>query len=111
MRFALKLVSLGLMLMAASIGSAVISNASDASFDSWLVDFRSEAKSQGISDNVLDAALRGAKPIMRVIELERELHFANKVLMRRAVRFPWKFKRDTSLVNGVRCRIDVCQGA
>lgn len=75
MRFALKLVSLSLMLMAASIGSAGTSNASNASnasFDSWLVDLRAEAKSRGISDNVLDAALGDAKPIKRVIELDRK---------------------------------------
>ena len=69
MRFALKLFSLSLLLMLASIGHA---GASDTSFDSWLANLRAEAKSRGISKNVLDAALGGAKPIKRVIELDRK---------------------------------------
>ena len=67
MRFALKLFSLSLLMMSTSIGHA---GASDASFDSWLANLRAEAKSSGISKNVLDAALGSAKPIKRVIELD-----------------------------------------
>ena len=35
------------------------------------IDLRKEAKALGISDNVLGAALGNAKPIKRVIELDR----------------------------------------
>ena len=69
MGFAIKLFSLSFLLMSASIGNA---GANDASFDSWLANLRAEAKSRGISKNVLDAALGGAKPIKRVIELDRK---------------------------------------
>ncbi len=46
-------------------------SASDAGFDQWLKDLRKEAKSLGISDRILDAALGDAAPIKRVIELDR----------------------------------------
>jgi len=46
--------------------------ASDQSFAQWMSDFRVEAKERGISDRVLDAALGNAKPIKRVVELDRK---------------------------------------
>ena len=45
--------------------------AADQPFDEWLVELRAEARSKGISDSTLDAALNGAAPIARVIELDR----------------------------------------
>jgi membrane-bound lytic murein transglycosylase B len=45
--------------------------ASEVDFDQWLGDFRKEAKSVGISEKVLDAALGNVTPIKRVIELDR----------------------------------------
>ena len=48
-----------------------LAGANETGFDQWLIDLRKEAKSLGISDKVLDAALNGAAPIKRVIELDR----------------------------------------
>jgi len=41
-------------------------------FQSWLADFRREAKGLGISDRTLDAAFIGVEPIPRIIELDRK---------------------------------------
>ncbi|MCK5166701.1 MAG: lytic murein transglycosylase, partial [Rhodospirillaceae bacterium] len=40
-------------------------------FSQWLVDFKNEASTKGISKKTLDSALTGLKPIPRVIELDR----------------------------------------
>ncbi len=40
-------------------------------FEEWLAELKVEAKSRGISEAFLDRALRGIKPITRVIELDR----------------------------------------
>jgi membrane-bound lytic murein transglycosylase B len=40
-------------------------------FADWLMDLRTEARLQGISDRTLDSALAGLKPIPRIIELDR----------------------------------------
>lgn len=42
------------------------------SFQDWLKDLRSEARSAGVSEATLDAALTGLQPIDRVVELDRE---------------------------------------
>ena len=47
-------------------------NANEPTFNQWLVEFRKEAKTLGISDYVFDAALGDAVPIKRVIELDRK---------------------------------------
>ncbi|MFC1673272.1 lytic murein transglycosylase [Pseudomonadota bacterium] len=63
-----------------------------ASFDAWLVDFRTEAAGKGISQGILDAALTDLKPIPRVIELDR-----------RQPEFTWTFREYMSrLVNDAR---------
>ena len=62
-------ICLCLIILAASISSMAIANEID--FDQWLADFRKEARSLGISNKVLKAALGNAKPIKRVIELDR----------------------------------------
>jgi Membrane-bound lytic murein transglycosylase B len=54
-----------------SLTSSVV-KANDLTFDKWLTDFRKEAKLNGISQRILDAALGNAKPIKRVIELDRQ---------------------------------------
>lgn len=41
-------------------------------FQTWLKGVRAEASKKGISDKTLDAALKGVKPIGRVIELDRK---------------------------------------
>jgi membrane-bound lytic murein transglycosylase B len=43
----------------------------DKDFADWLVRLRAQAKSQGVSDETLDSALTGLKPIQRVIDLDR----------------------------------------
>lgn len=40
-------------------------------FDTWLAGFRTSAQAQGISPATLDAALTGAQPVTRVVELDR----------------------------------------
>jgi membrane-bound lytic murein transglycosylase B len=40
-------------------------------FDVWLSSFREEARAMGISEETLDAALSGIRPIQKVIELDR----------------------------------------
>jgi membrane-bound lytic murein transglycosylase B len=42
------------------------------SFDQWLVVFKNEARSQGITDQTLERAFANVKPIPRVIELDRK---------------------------------------
>ncbi len=53
-----------------------VSNAHNAHasqpFDQWLNGVRSEARSKGISDNTLNEALQGVKPVARIIELDRQ---------------------------------------
>ncbi|MDC3234718.1 lytic murein transglycosylase [Candidatus Puniceispirillum sp.] len=62
-------ICLCLLILAASISPPA--NANETDFDRWLTDFRKEATSLGISDKVLDTALGNARPIKRVIELDR----------------------------------------
>ncbi|MFW6081271.1 MAG: lytic murein transglycosylase, partial [Desulfosalsimonas sp.] len=42
----------------------------DQVFSDWLEELRREARGQGISDETLDASLRGIEPVVRVIELD-----------------------------------------
>lgn len=42
-----------------------------APFSQWLDDLRREAEAKGISGNFLDIALKGVRPIKRVVELDR----------------------------------------
>ncbi len=44
----------------------------DEKFDKWLVDFKKDAKSKGISEETLNEAFTGVKPIARIIELDRK---------------------------------------
>ena len=41
-------------------------------FGAWLADLRKEARGQGISDRILDAAFAGVEPIPRILELDRK---------------------------------------
>ena len=41
-------------------------------FEQWLTSFKQEARSQGISDTILDQTLTNLKPVPRVIELDRK---------------------------------------
>ena len=64
------------------------------SFDAWLAEFRTEARSKGISDQTLDAAFADVTPIPRVIELDR-----------RQIEFTMKFDQYLGhVVNGTRIR-------
>ncbi|MEE2659124.1 MAG: lytic murein transglycosylase [Candidatus Latescibacterota bacterium] len=49
----------------------VASPVQSASFDDWLVELRTEAREQGISQNTLDGALAGLQPLPRVLILQR----------------------------------------
>ena len=60
-----------LCLIIVAVSISPLASAKETGFDQWLIDLRKEAKSLGISDKVLDAALNGATPIKRVIELDR----------------------------------------
>jgi membrane-bound lytic murein transglycosylase B len=59
-----------LALLFAAVSEPV--RAESASFGDWLKVLRQEAKSKNISASTLDAALKGLKPIPRVIELDRK---------------------------------------
>lgn len=48
-----------------------VTAAPSQSFELWLDGVRAEAKTRGVSDRILDAALEGVQPIPRVIELDR----------------------------------------
>lgn len=63
--------SVALAAMSAVTWLASAAAAQDIAFDQWLADFRVEARSAGISDATLDAALTGIQPIGRIIELDR----------------------------------------
>jgi membrane-bound lytic murein transglycosylase B len=57
------------MLLIFSVSS--ISSYALESFDDWLAGLRTDAIARGISVDTLDAALKGLKPVPRVIELDR----------------------------------------
>jgi membrane-bound lytic murein transglycosylase B len=63
------------VMLAWSAGAAVAADQDAVTippgFDPWLVELRAEARSQGIRDSTLDAALAGVSPIVRVVELDR----------------------------------------
>ncbi len=52
--------------------SSGTSHANEGSFESWVKEFKKEAKNKGISDDVVDKAMAGVKPIPRIIELDRK---------------------------------------
>lgn len=68
--------------------------AATQSFDDWLVELRAEARSIGISEQTLDAALAGAQPLPRVIELDRNQPEFSLTLAEYMDRFvsPWRRK-------------------
>ena len=58
----------GALLLLAFVSPAV---ADDTAFDQWMLDLRAEARSVGISEATLDAALTGVKPAPKVVKLDR----------------------------------------
>lgn len=63
-----------LMLVLAAVAlrpAAAESPTAAAGFDSWLKQFKSEARKQGVPDKLLADAFAGVQPIDRVIELDR----------------------------------------
>lgn len=52
-------------------GGALAQSSDPPSFSAWLDGVKQEARSQGIGEATLDAAFRDAKPIERVLELDR----------------------------------------
>jgi membrane-bound lytic murein transglycosylase B len=68
------LLCLGLALsvpLPALVSLAPVSAQAAQPFDAWLEDLRAEAAGRGVSQEILDAALKDAAPIPRVIELDR----------------------------------------
>lgn len=63
---------LGSILVALLLGISLPAAAQPKDFPSWLVELRSEAQAHGIAESTLDAALAGAQPLPRVIELDRK---------------------------------------
>ncbi len=51
---------------------APLSAQADDKFNAWLVSFKKDAASQGISKEIIDKAMVGVKPIPRIIELDRK---------------------------------------
>ncbi|MEQ8585959.1 MAG: lytic murein transglycosylase [Thalassobaculaceae bacterium] len=64
---AIALIALGMLLT----GLSAPARASDQAFSAWLDGVREEAAARGVSEDILDRALSGVKPIPRVIELDR----------------------------------------
>lgn len=54
------------------VSSQALYGGQTAGFDIWLKELRKEALAQNISQQTLDTALRGIKPLPRVIELDRK---------------------------------------
>lgn len=48
------------------------STAQNNGFENWLADFKHDALQQGISQNTLDSAFNGVRPIQKVIDLDRK---------------------------------------
>ncbi len=66
------MVRLSLFITATVMSIALIPMVAKAdNFQAWLANFRVEAEKHGVSDTIFDAALGDAKPIKRVIELDR----------------------------------------
>ena len=59
------------LLLGATVAGSRPAAAAGGDFAAWLGDLRAEARSAGISAEILDAALAGVAPIPRVIELDR----------------------------------------
>lgn len=64
---AIALIAIGMLLT----GLSTPARASDQAFSAWLDGVREEAAARGVSEDILDRALSGVKPIPRVIELDR----------------------------------------
>jgi membrane-bound lytic murein transglycosylase B len=67
-----RILAFGLFLTTTTLAFVSSAVAEDKSFDQWLSEFKIEAKSLGISQIVLDAALSNSVSIKRVIELDRK---------------------------------------
>ena len=85
--------------IAAVMWIAVIPTVSQAEdFQTWLNDLRVEAQKRGVSNTIFNAALGDAKPIKRVIELDRSQpeftltfdEYLNKSYQKRVLKKPHK---------------------
>ena len=61
-----------LILVIIFLNSPVLAERDAQLFSSWLEDFQEEAKQKGISKEFLGIAMKGLKPIKRVVELDRQ---------------------------------------
>ena len=57
---------------AIALMSPSIANAADQSFDQWLNGAKAEARSNGISEDIIRRAFTGVTPVPRIIELDRK---------------------------------------
>lgn len=48
-----------------------VTRAADSDFAQWLAEFKQEARSYGVSDEILERAFEGVKPSPRVVKLDR----------------------------------------
>jgi membrane-bound lytic murein transglycosylase B len=71
-KFFIRILACGLVLTFTPLVVRSSAMAEDKNFNQWLSEFKIEAKSRGISQSVLDAALSKSTPIKRVIELDRK---------------------------------------
>jgi len=67
----MRLISFTWIVVALFVVAAAPARSQDAKFTTWLEGVRTEARQNGISDSILDAAFVGVSPIPRVIELDR----------------------------------------
>ena len=85
-----------LVLVTAGVVSSP-AGASEADFDSWLVELREEAMGLGISKATLDAALGDVTPQERVIELDRSQPEFNLTFDEYLVMFISDWRRNTGV--------------
>ena len=85
-----------LVLVTAGVVSSP-AGASDADFDSWLVELREEAMGLGISKATLDAALGDVTPHERVIELDRSQPEFNLTYDEYLAKFISDWRRNTGV--------------
>ncbi len=65
----------GLYFLVLALGLSILTTPAQAasqSFDSWLVNFRNDARKSGISDATLASAFANVRPLPRVIELDNK---------------------------------------
>ena len=82
----------------------------DLDFDSWLFELKTEARKQGISDDLLERAFLDVKPIERILELDKkqpeftltlEKYLKNVVTKKRVVRGRYLLSSNKNLLKKI----------